>query len=101
MYILCDLHTVRGRRLPIFRGPQAGDCVQRTRLQWIRFAGRRDVREQTRRVHVPVDTSCISAKKASNCSAGGGQQKTKTERWRWQCISCLYIAHFMDLGTIF
>lgn len=52
---------MRGGWLPIFCGPQAGDRVQRTRLQRIWFAGRRHVCEQTRRVHFPADTGCRSS----------------------------------------
>jgi len=60
-HVLCILHTVRGGWLPIFRGPQAGYRVQRTRLQRIWFAGRRHVCEQTSRVHFPADTGCRSS----------------------------------------
>jgi len=75
---MCVLQTVRGGRLPIFRGPPAGDRVQRTRLQRIRFAGRRHVCGQTRRVHFPAHTGhrCrCSAEQASDCGSEDGQKK--------------------------
>lgn len=67
---------MRERRLPIFRGPQAGDRVQCTRLQRIRFAGRRLVCGQTHRLHVPTATRC-GAKQASDRGAEDGQQRAK------------------------
>jgi len=76
---LCVLQTVRGGRLSIFRGPTAGDRVQRTRLQWIRFAGRRHVCGQTRRVHFPGHTGCRSSatEQSSDYSAAEVQKKIK------------------------
>lgn len=77
--ILCVLQTVRGGRLPIFRRSPAGHRVQRTRLQWIRFAGRRHVCGQTRRVHFPGHTGCRSSatEQASDFNAAKVQKKIK------------------------
>lgn len=60
---------MRERGLPVFRGPQVGDRVQRPQLQGTRFAGRRHVRGQARGVLISIDTGA----KGPREQAGGGQ----------------------------
>lgn len=63
---------MRERGLPVFRGPQTGDGLQRTQLQRTRFAGRRHVRGQARRVLIPTDTGA----EGPGEQAGGGRSET-------------------------
>lgn len=70
--ILYRVCSVRERRLPVFRGPQVGDRVQRPQLRRLRFTGRRHDRGQVRRMYVPVDTRAESPRG----QGGMGQRET-------------------------